>query len=254
MQPVKLTAGGGGDAGSAAALLQADIDDNDGGGGCEGLTGHELAASVLRALIYMFSAVGTVVAFVLLQSSNTQEVRTACGHALWEFLLVRTIFLLLELLQIGFKHLLSLAFDDASGAPLDADDGGGNDNEALFHSAAAGDGRIAPRSRKDDTEEGGWYGGLIHLVYNFGFAMYATFVVPTALVDHAPCCTNALASASFTGTYTLAAFAWIYFTVDWVQVIVRGLLFLVRMDNRDASAANNRINRNIARADSSDLL
>ena len=180
--------------------------------------GYAIAASVVRALIYMVSAVGVVMAFVLLQSSNTPAVHSACGHALWEFLLVRTIFMLLELLQIGFRQLLRIATvnDDAPKSGEEEEENGG---ALLQHHQHHAD---------EEDDSGTWYGDLLHLAYNFAFAVYATFVVPMALVDHAPCCTNALVLASFTGTYTLASFAWIFFVVDWMQVIVRGLTLLVR--------------------------
>ncbi len=79
-----------------------------------------------------------------------------------------------------------------------------------------------------------WGATFCQFVYNAGFALAAVFIVPAAVVDAAPCCVNALAASSFTGTYTLASFAWVYLALDSAQAVARATWLVHRHANMRA--------------------
>jgi hypothetical protein len=161
-----------------------------------GEAGHVLASRLVLLCLRLACVVCLLFVFVLLQGSNTPAVTTACGGALWIYMLLRALGWMLELLQLCCCTMYQL----------------GAEGEEIHSLSSL------------------WYVELAYLIYCVGFALYATFVVPSALVDRAPACECALNEASFTGTYTLAVFAWLFLVVDWLQVVVRGLLFVARGD------------------------
>jgi hypothetical protein len=53
-------------------------------------------------------------------------------------------------------------------------------------------------------------------------------IVPESVFDHTPCCVNALSATSFTGTYTLAIFGWVFLVSDCAQTAARGTWLAIR--------------------------
>jgi hypothetical protein len=171
-----------------------------------------LVAAAFWAVVLTGWFVWLVILGVLLSQDNTLIVNGLCGN-LWQFMLVRTILWGFEWLQAVFT---------ASG---------------LENWVRA----LAGLEHIESHHEGGcfalllgssallrWVGTLLHFVYNASLAVFAVVVVPSAVIDNAPCCVNALAASSFTGTYTLATFGWVFLVIDCMQAAARGVWLVMR--------------------------
>jgi hypothetical protein len=161
--------------------------------------------------------------FALLASDNTLAVNGLCGQ-LWDYMLIRTLGFLVEMLLTAAQLLdvESMVRACAGVQPLGADDEGG-----CCALMAGGEGVVVE-----------WMGTLGRFVYHCAFGLAGAVVIPSAVVDRAPCCANALAATSLTGTYTLAAFAWVYLFGDWIQAAVRGTWLVHRHFRRDEAGGS----------------
>ena len=153
-----------------------------------------------------------VVLCVLLSQDNTLAVNGLCG-SLWPFMMVRTLLLGLEWLQsIAAFSGLENVVRSLAGLPL-------------IDSHTEG-GCFALIVGSSDLLR--WVGTFIHFIYNGVLALAAIAVVPESVFDRTPCCANALAASSFTGTYTLAIMGWIFLVSDCAQTAARGTWLAVR--------------------------
>jgi hypothetical protein len=153
-----------------------------------------------------------VILCVLLSQDNTREVNGLCG-SLWPFMMVRTLLFGLEWLQafVAFSGLENLA-RRAMGLPtIDSHTEGGC---------------FALLLGTNDLLR--WIGTLIHFVYNGVLAIAAIAIVPESVFDRTPCCVQALAATSFTGTYTLAILGWVFLVSDCAQTAARGTWLAIR--------------------------
>ena len=153
-----------------------------------------------------------VVLCVLLSQDNTLAVNGLCG-SLWSFMMVRTLLFGLEWLQaaVAFSGVENL-IRQAVGLPtIDSHTEGGC---------------FALLLGSNDLLR--WVGTLVHFVYNGVLAIAAIAIVPESVFDHTPCCVNALAATSFTGTYTLAILGWVFLVSDCAQTAARGTWLAIR--------------------------
>ena len=153
-----------------------------------------------------------VVLCVLLSQDNTLAVNGLCG-SLWSFMMVRTLLFGLEWLQaaVAFSGVENL-IRQALGLPtIDSHTEGGC---------------VALLLGSNDLLR--WVGTLVHFVYNGVLAIAAIAIVPESVFDHTPCCVNALAATSFTGTYTLAILGWVFLVSDCAQTAARGTWLAIR--------------------------
>ena len=153
-----------------------------------------------------------VVLCVLLSQDNTLAVNGLCG-SLWSFMMVRTLLFGLEWLQaaVAFSGVENL-IRQALGLPtIDSHTEGGC---------------FALLLGSNDLLR--WVGTLVHFVYNGVLAIAAIAIVPESVFDHTPCCVNALAATSFTGTYTLAILGWVFLVSDCAQTAARGTWLAIR--------------------------
>ena len=167
--------------------------------------GDELWTAIFGVLLLCGWLVWIVLCGVLLVQDSTPQVQFLCGN-LWTYMEARTacfaIELLLLLVQLFF---LSPSSSSTTGmTSLEEDEEG-----------CAGLCGSSPVAR--------WWGWFAHFVYSLVFAIISIAVLPAALIDHTPCCLNALGASSFTGTYTLAIFAWMYLVLDIVQASALGM-------------------------------
>ena len=142
-----------------------------------------------------------VVCSVLLAQDQTPEVAHRCGD-LWVYLEARTICFGLELLEtvvmlVGVERG-TRACCGCAALPQDEDGG--------FVEGVMG--------RHNGT--GHWYAWALRFLMNLGFAITGAVVLPPAIMTDAPNCLDALSASSFTGTYTLGIFAWLYLILDLV--------------------------------------
>jgi hypothetical protein len=161
---------------------------------------------LFAALILLGCFVWVSVTFALLEADSTLMVHGLCGR-LWEYMLIRTIAFTLELLQ---ALLLYMDAENWMRQCLGMNQLEEEETGGCFALLFGG------------GETTAWWAAFVHFLYNLGFAFAGAIIVPAAVVDAAPCCVNALAASSFTGTYTLASFAWVHLALDCVQTTVRG--------------------------------
>ena len=155
--------------------------------------GDELWTAIFGVLLLCGWLAWIVICGVLLVQDSTPQVQLLCG-SLWTYMEARTACFAFELLFLLVQLFLSMSNSE--------DDEGG-----LCGSSPAGR----------------WWGWFVHFVYSLVFAIIGVAVLPAALIDHTPCCLNALSESSFTGTYTLAIFAWMYFILDTVHASALGM-------------------------------
>ena len=149
---------------------------------------------------------------MLLSSDDTLAVHGLCGD-LWEFMLIRTVCFGLEWAQAAaaFSGLENAARACAGVPTVERHQEGGCFDLLLGSNEAVR-----------------WFGTLVHFLFNAAFAVAGIIVVPRALADPAPCCVNALAAGSLTGTYTLGVLGWLYLISDGIQSGARGAWLAMR--------------------------
>jgi len=187
-----------------------------------------------------------VIVLILLIQDSSLDANGQCGY-LWEFMLVRTACFGIEFLQ---KLLEKCILDDEAGRAC-LGISSSRDLSLFPHpsSSSYGGGASEPHQAllPQQPGGGGWQeddgcfelvagqsplmrsiGFFVRFVYNGGFVIAALLIVPNALMDHAPCCLKAMSSNSFTGTYTLAVFAWAYLVLDCMTTAIYAMALLYR--------------------------
>ena len=166
--------------------------------------GDELWTAIFGVLLLCGWLAWIVLCGVLLVQYSTPQVQLLCG-TLWTYMEARTACFALELLFM----LVQLFFIST---PTTNNSVGFEEEEDGCAGLFCGS---SPAAR--------WWGWFMHFVYSLVFAIIGVAVLPAALIDHTPCCLNALSESSFTGTYTLAIFAWMYFILDTVHASALGM-------------------------------
>ena len=169
-------------------------------GGDDG--GNDVLWEGLFALLLLCGWIAwVVICAVLLAQDQTPEVAHRCGN-LWVYLEARTICFGLEVLEsVGMLGGVESTLRACCGcAPLAQDADGGCVQGILGRHNGVGR----------------WYAWCLHFLMNMGFAITGLAVLPPALMNGPPNCLDALSASSFTGTYTLGIFAWLYLILDLV--------------------------------------
>ena len=205
--------------------------------------GDVLCVSLFTLFLLLCWLVWLILISILLVGDDTVMGGShSCGN-LWEFVLIRTICFALEYAQVIINlfvremgltqcFLCSVfgysASNDENAMPYnnenDTDHVESASNDATCFELALGNSLVAI-----------WTATLFHFCYNAAFAIAALIVLPPLLMrSYDPnesahqnasvsACLDALSSGSFTGTYTLALFAWGYLIIDGGQAIGRGV-------------------------------